>query len=134
MTQIIAFPNGKVAEAEIENLTRAGAYDAGITVYMDPRCPPEEVLAALRRAVAAVTDVAFKCGGMGMTRVENVNGSWAARYYIDAWTERPGGLVFKLKGALWRAIWVELTASGLIWGLGPTLPAEARPALAMAAE
>ena len=132
--QIIAFPNGKVAEAEIENLTRAGAYDAGITVYMDPRCPPEEVLAALRRAVAAVTDVAFKCGGMGMTRVENVNGSWAARYYIDAWTERPGGLVFKLKGALWRAIWVELTASGLIWGLGPTLPAEARPALAMAAE
>lgn len=133
--QIIAFPNGKVAEAEIENLTRAGAYDAGITVYMDPRCPPEDVLAALRRAVAAVTDPPFKCGGMGMTRVENVNGSWAARYYIDAWAERPGGLVFKLKGALWRAIWVELTAAGLTWGLGPTLPAEARPtALALAAE
>ena len=59
--QIVAFANGKVAESEIENLTRAGFYEATNNLYMDPRCPPDEVLAALKRALASISKaVEFK--------------------------------------------------------------------------
>jgi small-conductance mechanosensitive channel/ABC-type branched-subunit amino acid transport system substrate-binding protein len=116
--QVIAFANGKVVDAEIQNLTRAGFYDATVLVYMDPRCVPEEVIPALTRAAESVTDIPFRIARVVLFNVENIGGSWAARYVVDLRLDDMNYYV-KLRAAVWPAIWRELRAAGLAAGLIP---------------
>ena len=114
----IALANGRVTEAEIENLTHAGMFDASITLYMDPRCPPEQVLAAAHAAVAKEIKYPFKFLKVTLKSIDNLNGIFAARYVIDM-------LVTDIKGrsrvvsAIWPLLWQELSDAGLLWALVP---------------
>jgi potassium efflux system protein len=121
--QMISFPNGTVVGAEIENLTRAGFYDASVTVYLDPRCPPDTVLAALQRAVGKVTEPAFLVRSVRLKRIENINGSWVANYGVGLSTEQRH-VSKKLRAAVWEQIWLELAAADLTWGLHPNLSSD----------
>jgi branched-chain amino acid transport system substrate-binding protein len=116
--QIISFANGRVVDAEIENLTRAGFYDASIQIYLDPRCPPAQAIAALQRAVESVTDVPFKPCGVALTRVEAVQGSFAARYNVELQVELWRYRV-RLRNTLWPAIWLAMEQAGLVWAMLP---------------
>ena len=121
--QIISFANGRVVDAEIENLTRAGFYDASIQIDLDPSCQPDQVIAALQRAVEAITDPPFKPCGVAFTRVESVQGTFAARYnvelQVELWKYRA-----RLRNTLWPAIWQAMEQAGLVWAM---LPAKAEP-------
>jgi small-conductance mechanosensitive channel len=114
--QIISFANGRVVDAEIENLTRAGFYDASIQIYLDPRCPPDQVVAALQKAVETITDPPFTPCGVAFTRVESVQGTFAARYnvelQVELWRYRVG-----LRNKLWPAVWQSLEKAGLGWAM-----------------
>lgn len=121
--QIISFANGRVVDAEIENLTRAGFYDASIQVYLDPRCPPEQAIAALLRAVEMITDPPFTPCGVAFTRVEAIQGSFAARYNVELQVELWRYRV-RLRNALWPAIWQAMSQAGLVWAM---LPPKAEP-------
>ena len=116
--QIISFANGRVVDAEVENLTRAGYYDASIQVYLDPSCPPDKVIAALQRAVETITEPPFKPCGVAFTRVESVQGTFAARYNIELqvelWRYRA-----RLRNTLWPVIWQTMEQAGLVWAMLP---------------
>ena len=122
--QVIAMANGKVVEAEIENLTRAGFYETPCKLYMDPRVRPDEVIAAIKAAVAAVApDFAFTVNRVALMRIENVNGQWAARYVaefrIPDYLKRSA-----LMAAFWPVLWQELAKSGLTWATSPNMAEE----------
>ena len=53
-----------------------------------------------------------------MDRVENLNGTWAARYAIELQVSDIGHRS-RVAGALWPAIWRELNEAGLAWGMTP---------------
>jgi small-conductance mechanosensitive channel len=116
--QIISFANGRVVDAEVENLTRAGYYDASIQVYLDPSCPPDKVIAALQRAIETITEPPFKPCGVAFTRVESVQGTFAARYNIELqvelWRYRA-----RLRNTLWPVIWQTMEQAGLVWAMLP---------------
>jgi branched-chain amino acid transport system substrate-binding protein len=124
--QVVAFANGKVVEAEIENLTKAGFYDATVNLYMDPRCPPEQVSAAVRRAAESVTEVPFTLQRVALWTIDNHNGSWAARYVVDLRLPEMNYFV-RMRAAIWPAIWRELHAAGIGWALIPRRADEPDP-------
>ncbi len=116
--QEIAFANGKVVDAEIENLTKAGFYDASISIYLDPRCPPDEVIAAVKRAAASITDIPFTLARAALMGIDNHHGGWACRYVADLRLPEMNYFV-RMRAAIWPAIWRELHAAGLGWALTP---------------
>ena len=116
--QTIALANGRVTEAEIENLSHAGMFNASVTLYMDPRCPPEKVLAAAEHAVHKQTKVPFRFLKVQLKSVDNLNGIFAARYSVDMLVEELR-LRSKVIGATWPLLWKELSDAGLLWAMVP---------------
>jgi potassium-dependent mechanosensitive channel len=116
--EIVAFANGKVVDAEIENMSRAGSFDATTIVHMDPRCSPDQVIAALKRALDSVEDPPYAMKRVILQRVENEGGIWAGRYMMDVRVPEYG-MRNRFWGALWPAILRELGQAGLTWGLLP---------------
>lgn len=117
--QIIAMANGKVVDAEIENLTRAGFYELNMDVYMDPNEAPGRVIDALNRAVQTVKEtMEFDLFRISLRGVESVNGNWAARYLIEIRTPVQGSRV-PIAVKVWPAVWQELAQAKLKWASVP---------------
>ena len=116
--QVVAFANGRVAEAEIENLSPAGAYDAGVLLFMDPRCNPDQVIAVLRRAAEKVSGLDFTLLKVVLRGIDNEKGAWAARYEADIIVPKYGDRS-KVRTAVWANLWKELEAEGLLWATMP---------------
>ena len=116
--QTIALANGRVTEAEIENLTHAGMFDASITLFMDPRCPPEKVLHAAHAAVQKQTNFPHKFLKVELRGIDNLNGIFAARYKVTMLVQEVR-MRSRVIGATWPLIWNELKNADLLWALVP---------------
>ncbi len=116
--QIISLSNGKMVDAEIENLTAAGMYAQTLSLLMDPRCPPDQVMAACKRATAKFTAVPHKLYKIVLRGIESYGGPFAAHYSIDILVT-DYNLCSKVSDGLWPLVWQELVEAGLSWALVP---------------
>lgn len=116
--QIISLSNGKMVDSEIENLTAAGLYNQTLSLLLDPRCPPDQVLAACRRAVAKFTAVPFKLYKIVLRGIESQGGPYAAHYTISLLVT-DYNLCSTVADGLWPIVWQELEEAGLSWALSP---------------
>ena len=116
--QVVAFANGRVAESEIENMTPAGAFEASVLLFMDPRCNPDQVVAVMRRAAEKVTVAEFTLLKVVMRSIENEKGAWVAKYEIDMICKRYKDRG-KIRSAVWLELWRELEAAGMLWATMP---------------
>ncbi|MFZ4411210.1 MAG: mechanosensitive ion channel family protein, partial [Paracraurococcus sp.] len=115
---LVSLPNGMVVGAKIENLTRAGHFSADMFVHVDPAVPPERVIELLGKALETVKAPAFELEVVGMTGVENKEGSWAARYIVALNVAKKKHVSFA-RGMIWRAIWTQFAEAGLTAALAP---------------
>ena len=121
--QIISLSNGRMVDSEIENLTAAGLFAQRLDLMMDPRCPPDQVIAACRRAAARFTSVPYRLADVGLKGIESFTGPFAAHYTIDALVD-DYRLTSKVADGLWPLVWEELEEAGLTWALAPHLSIE----------
>jgi len=120
---IVAMPNGKMSESEIENLSTQRVYEVKSTVMVDPDYSPHLVLDALRRAGEAMP---FKCKIKPgrLDRIEKIGDGYAAVYILIL--EAPDFPSFKkLQNVAMQHIWEELNAVGIRWHLPAAEPADA---------
>ena len=116
--QIVAFPNGRVSESEVENMSPADYFETSLVLYMDPRCSPDEVIGVMRKAIGQAKGPEFVLDKVRMLGIENTKGAWAARYEAEIQCKRyPDGA--KVRSAAWIELWKELGVAGLLWATMP---------------
>lgn len=110
---IIALPNSKVAESEIENLSTQRVYEVISTVTLDPAYPPEQVVAALRTAAASFP-FPLKVASATLSRIERIGESFVATYTLGLEMEDfPTSK--KVRAIVMERIWHALHDAGIDW-------------------
>ena len=110
---IIALPNSKVAESEIENLSTQRVYEVVSTVMLDPAYPPEQVVGALR-AAAASFPFPLKVASATLSRIERIGESFVATYTLGLEMEDfPTSK--KVRAIVMERIWHALQDAGIDW-------------------
>lgn len=111
---IVAMPNGKLADAEIENLSRAVKFAVDIPFYVDPGHAPEQVLALVAQALDEVKDIPFTTEAARFRGITNVQGAWAAQYVINLSITKEADRG-PLTSAVWGRLWAVMEAAGIAW-------------------
>jgi branched-chain amino acid transport system substrate-binding protein len=110
---IIALPNGKISESEIENATAQRKFRVTTTLMLNPAYPPETVIEALRAAGRAMPgQVVVRY--VALVRIEKVGETFSALYsqtlevpdYDSSKVARDTALSY---------IWHALTEAGINW-------------------
>lgn len=114
---IIALPNSRVSESEIENLSTQRVYEVVSTVMLDPSYPPEAVVAALREAGTGYPFPVKIARATGLSKIEKVGEAFVATYTLtlevsDFPTSK------KLRAEVMQKIWHSLRKAGIGWN-GP---------------
>ena len=110
---IIALPNSKVAESEIENLSTQRVYEVISSVALDPAYPPERVVTALIAAAASFT-FPVKVTAAALSKIERLGESFVATYTLGIEVEDfPTSK--KLRATVMERIWHALHDEGIDW-------------------
>ncbi len=118
---IIALPNGKMSDSEIENMTKQAKFKVISQVALDPSYSPDRVVAALRHAAESVP-IPVTIKEIGLVKIEKVGPAFVATYSQEM--EARDYLSSKrLKEIAMQYIWHALTEAGIDWAM----PTDAAP-------
>ena len=121
---IVAMPNGKMSDAEIENLSTQHKFEVNTTVMVDPAYPPQLVLDALHRGGVAIP-IKCRVRPARFDRIEKIGEGYVA-VYITKIEAHDFGTYKHLRNVAMQYLWQELTAAGIRWHMaGAAEPAEA---------
>jgi branched-chain amino acid transport system substrate-binding protein len=118
---VLALPNGKMSDAEIENLSRGDGFRVESPLLVDPRHPPELLAAVVDRVMPKVRNPPWKRYKLKFIGVQSSDGVWVAHYIVEIIVPE-WEMTRNMPTALWRQLWGELQAAGIEW-IEP-LPAE----------
>lgn len=110
---IIALPNSKVSEAEIENLSSQRVFEVMSSVALDPSHPPEIVVAALREAGSSY-DFPVKIASAALSKIERMGEAFVATYTLGLETSEFRH-VKVIRGTIMERVWHSLTRAGIAW-------------------
>jgi small-conductance mechanosensitive channel/ABC-type branched-subunit amino acid transport system substrate-binding protein len=110
---IVALPNGKLSESEIENITTQNKFKVTFNVMLNPNYSPDRVIAALRAAGEAIP-IPSKVSEVSATKIEKIGNDFAAIYALEIEVTDFGN-VKKVREVALGYIWHALTAAGLSW-------------------
>ncbi|NKB61686.1 MAG: mechanosensitive ion channel [Gammaproteobacteria bacterium] len=111
-------PNSQVANSVISNFTKEGPTMDFVPVYLSPEYDPVMIQDLIEKAVLSV-DITYGdeggCSTGGIVLVETIT---LMRYwpwwYVNNYASRG-----KFRGAVWKAIWAELSAAGIKMEIKP---------------
>ncbi len=110
---MIALPNSRVSESEIENLSTQKTYEIVSNVMLDPSYPPDRVVAALREAGSAFA-IPVKIVGASLSKLEKIGEAFVAVYTLKLEVND-----FKsskiVNEAVMKNIWEKLTSANIGW-------------------
>jgi small-conductance mechanosensitive channel len=110
---VLALPNGRLSDSEIENLTASDKNEANLTIPLDAAYPPAAVLAALGRAMSQVT-CSHTVKEQGLKEITRVGDDWVATYEVRCRVPTyPDIRPFRYEA--FRMIWSTLEAAGMPW-------------------
>lgn len=125
---ILALPNGRLSDSEIENLSAAEKNEANLLIPLDAAYPPDAVIATIRQAMQHVT-ISHRLKDVGLREVARVGEEWVATYDVRC-TVASYPEVRDLRYEAHTFIWQALETAGMRWpGQGKHL-AEAELAVA----
>jgi len=115
---IICFPNGKTADAEIQNFTKVAFWSMPLVVQIDAAHDPEKVLALLWECVNEMPEVLRAPQAdepiINYAGVEMITGVWSARYTMRFSIPRMG-LRAGISTIFWKKLWQKLEVHGIRW-------------------
>ena len=116
---VLALPNGRLSESEIENLTASDKNEANLSLPIDAAYPPDAVLAAVKQALKQVS-ISHTFKESGLKEIARIGDEWVATYDVKCRvTTFPDIALFKYEAT--QAIWNTLEAAGMPWtGAGGT--------------
>ena len=123
--RMIALPNGRLSDSEIENLSETTEYDADLTIAVDANLAPEAIIAAIREAVEGVA-IKHELKRVGLKEVVRVGDEWVATYVASVLVGKYNDIA-KMREAGMLGIWNNLRAIGVSWGPDKTTAGGARP-------
>jgi branched-chain amino acid transport system substrate-binding protein len=110
---VLALPNGRLSESEIENLSASDKNEANLLIPLDAAYPPEDVIATIRQAMQQVT-VDHRLKDVGLREVTRVGDEWVATYDVRC-TVSSYPDVRDLRYQAHTLIWQALGAAGMPW-------------------
>ncbi len=125
--QQVSFPNGRMSDSEIHNLSRSGFSTGEMSIFLDPRYDPSMILPLIHECLIDDQGLLIPEGTKGVrvtfTGVDWVQGNWAAKYHIKL--ELPKKAEVKhIISNMWQRLWPKLHAAGVTWDRIDPLQAE----------
>ena len=125
---VLALPNGRLSDSEIENLTAADKNEANLLIPLDAAHSPAAAIATIKQAMERVT-TPHKLKDVGLREVARVGDEWVATYDVRC-TVPAYPDVRDLRYEAHALIWQALEANGMRWHGPNSQPAEAELASA----
>jgi small-conductance mechanosensitive channel/ABC-type branched-subunit amino acid transport system substrate-binding protein len=113
---VLALPNGRLSDSEIENLSAADKNEANMVIPVNAAFPPEAVLAAIGEGMKHVT-TNHRLKEIGVRDITRVGDDWIAAYDVRC-TVPTYSDIRDLRYEAHRLIWLSLEAAGMKWA-GP---------------
>jgi potassium efflux system protein len=110
---ILALPNGRLSDSEIENLSAADKNEANLLIPLDAAYAPDAVIATIRKAMQRVS-IGHKLKDVGLREIARAADEWVATYEIRC-TVATYPEVRDLRYEAHMAIWQALEAAGMAW-------------------
>ncbi|MBF0339822.1 MAG: ABC transporter substrate-binding protein [Magnetococcales bacterium] len=116
--QSVSFPNGKTADAEIHNLSRARCVNTGCSVYVNPAYEPAAILKIINETLPKVKgfvrDLPEDEPAAYFIGVENLLGHWVGHYKVS-FAVRIMPKKNKAVQELWQMLWYGFRENGITW-------------------
>jgi small-conductance mechanosensitive channel/ABC-type branched-subunit amino acid transport system substrate-binding protein len=110
---VLALPNGRLSDSEIENLSASDKNEANLTIPLNAAYPPAAVLASLEHAMNQVS-ADHRVKEMGLKEIARVGDDWVATYEVRCRVPTyPDIRPFRYEAL--RTIWSTLEAAGMPW-------------------
>lgn len=110
---VLALPNGRLSDSEIENLSSSDKNEANLLIPLDATYQPDEVVATIRQAMQQVT-IAHKLKDVGLREITRIGDEWVATYDVRC-TVASYPDVRDLRYEAHALIWQALAAAGMPW-------------------
>lgn len=110
---ILALPNGRLSDSEIENLSASDKNEANLLIPLDAAYSPELVVRTITEAMQHVS-VKHRVKEIGLKEITRVGDEWVATYDVKCRVASYPE-VADLKYEAHRVIWQALEAAGMSW-------------------